>query len=186
MIATLRKILKWKKWFSLFLMGISRKCICLFSFSNSVVHWTTGSGLFNISTNFRDWTLFWNLAWLSLKYFLNVFGGTSIFVKFIEFEYGSDWRSRHIARKKILDQYNNGIWKLHYPEPTRLSIMVVISGCYLQRLEERSIAIALTLEIAPKTFKWYVNNSHTRFQNKVRSLKFMYIYKYILYTYINI
>ena len=159
MIATLRKILKWKKWFSLFLMGISRKCICLFSFSNSVVHWTTGSGLFNISTNFRDWTLFWNLAWLSLKYFLNVFGGISIFVKFIEFE---------------------------YPEPTRLSIMVVISRCYHQRLEERSIAIALTLEIAPKTFKWYVNNSHTRFQNKVRSLKFMYIYKYLLYTYINI
>lgn len=49
--------------------------------------------------------------------------------------------------------YNNDIWKLHYPEPTRLSIMVVISECYLQRLEERSIAIALTLEIAPKTFK---------------------------------
>ena len=49
--------------------------------------------------------------------------------------------------------YNNDIWKLHYPEPTRLSIMVVISECYLQMLEERSIAIALTLKIAPKAFK---------------------------------
>ena len=45
------------------------KEICLFSFSNSTVYWAAGSWLFNISKNFSDWALFWNLAWLSSTMF---------------------------------------------------------------------------------------------------------------------
>ena len=41
--------------------------------------------------------------------------------------------------------YNNLIWKLYNSGPTGLSIIVVLSECYLQRLEEKSIALLLLL-----------------------------------------
>ena len=37
--------------------------------------------------------------------------------------------------------YNNLIWKLYNSGPIGLSIMVVLSECYLQRLEEKSIVL---------------------------------------------
>ena len=67
--------------------------------------------------------------------------------------------------------YSNEIWKLDNLEEIGLSIMVVLPESFLRRLEERSIAIALTLDIALKTFKRYINDSHARFQNKVRYIK---------------
>ena len=53
--------------------------------------------------------------------------------------------------------------------------MVVLSECYLQRLEEKSIALSFALDISPKTFKHYVGDSHARFENKQKSLQFLEI-----------
>ena len=53
--------------------------------------------------------------------------------------------------------------------------MVVFSGCYLDRLEEKSIALSFALDISPKTFKRYVDDSHTKFENKQKSLRFLEI-----------
>ena len=59
--------------------------------------------------------------------------------------------------------------------PIGLSIMVVLSEWYLQRLEENSIALSFAVNISPKTFKRYVDNSHVRFENKQKSLQFLEI-----------
>ena len=53
--------------------------------------------------------------------------------------------------------------------------MVVLSDGYLQRLEEKSIALSFALNISPKTFKRYVDNSHPRFEKKQKSLQFLEI-----------
>ena len=47
--------------------------------------------------------------------------------------------------------YNNVIGTLENPGPIGLSIMVVLSECYLQRIEHISITQALNLNLAPKT-----------------------------------
>ena len=49
--------------------------------------------------------------------------------------------------------YNNLIWKLYNSGPIGLSIMVVLSECYLQRLEEKSMAFSFAFNISPKTDK---------------------------------
>ena len=54
--------------------------------------------------------------------------------------------------------------------------MVVLSEYYLQRLEERSIALSSALNLSPKTFKQYVDDSHIRFQNEQNSLQFLEIF----------
>ena len=53
--------------------------------------------------------------------------------------------------------------------------MVVLSKCYLQRLEEKSIVLSFALNISPKTFKSYADESHCRFENKQKSLQFLEI-----------
>ena len=53
--------------------------------------------------------------------------------------------------------------------------MVVFSECYLERLEENSIALSFAVNISPKTFKRYVDDSHVRFENKQKSLQFLEI-----------
>ena len=70
---------------------------------------------------------------------------------------------------------NNLIWKLYNSAPIGLSIMVVLSDGYLQRLEEKSIALSFALNISPKTFKRYVDNSRPRFEKKQKSLQFLEI-----------
>ena len=67
------------------------------------------------------------------------------------------------------------IWKLYNSGPIGLSIMVVLSECYLQRLEEKCIALSFALNISPKTFKRYVDDCHTRFKYKQKSLQFLEI-----------
>ena len=57
--------------------------------------------------------------------------------------------------------------------PIGLSIMVVLSECYLQRIEHISITQALNLNLAPKTFKRFVDDSHARFNNREQSLQFL-------------
>ena len=71
--------------------------------------------------------------------------------------------------------YNNLIWQLYNSGPIGLSIIVVLSECYIQRLEEKSIASSFALNISPKTFKRYVDDSHARFENKQKSLQFLEI-----------
>ena len=51
--------------------------------------------------------------------------------------------------------------------------MIVLSECYLQRIEHISITQALTLNLAPKTFKRFVDDSHARFDNREQSLQFL-------------
>ena len=51
--------------------------------------------------------------------------------------------------------------------------MVVLSECYLQRIEHISITQALTLNLAPKTFKRFADDSHARFNNREQSLQFL-------------
>ena len=53
--------------------------------------------------------------------------------------------------------------------------MIVLSESYIQRLEEKSIALSFALNISPKTFKRYVDHSHARFENKQKSLQFFEI-----------
>ena len=67
--------------------------------------------------------------------------------------------------------YNNVIWTLENPGPIGLSIMVVLFECYLQRIKHISITQALNL--APKTFKRFVDDSHARFNNREQSLQFL-------------
>ena len=57
--------------------------------------------------------------------------------------------------------------------PIRLSIMVVLSECSLQRIEHISITQALNLNLAPKTFKRFVDDRHARFNNREQLLQFL-------------
>ena len=54
-----------------------------------------------------------------------------------------------------------------------LSIMVVLSESCLQRIEHICITQALTLNLAPKTFTRFVDDSHARFNNREQSLQFL-------------
>ena len=68
---------------------------------------------------------------------------------------------------------NNVIWTLENSGSIVLSIMVVLSECYFQRIEHISITQALTLNLAPKTFKRFVDDSHARFNTREQSLQFL-------------
>ena len=58
---------------------------------------------------------------------------------------------------------NNVILTLENSGRIALSIIVVLSECYLQRIEHISITQALNLNLAPKTFKRFVDDSRVRF-----------------------
>ena len=53
--------------------------------------------------------------------------------------------------------------------------MVVLSETYLQHLEHKAIAEALTIHIQTKTFKRYVDSSHARFLSKQQANTFQEI-----------
>ena len=44
--------------------------------------------------------------------------------------------------------------------------MDVLLQSYFQNLEKRDIELALAFDVAPKTFHWYVDNSHTWFGSR--------------------
>ena len=69
--------------------------------------------------------------------------------------------------------YNNVIWTLENSGLIGLSIMVVLSECYLQRIEHVSIIQALKINLAPKIFKRFVDDSHARLNNREQSLLFL-------------
>ena len=50
--------------------------------------------------------------------------------------------------------------------------MVVLSESYVQHLESKATAEVLIINTTPKTFRRYVDDSHTRFNIKENSRKF--------------
>ena len=53
--------------------------------------------------------------------------------------------------------------------------MVVLPESYLQDLERKTIAEPLTVDMQPKTFKRYVDNSHAHFASKHQASTFQEI-----------
>ena len=53
--------------------------------------------------------------------------------------------------------------------------MVVLSKSYVQNLEHKAIAEALTLNLAPKTYRRYLDDTHARFTSKEQSREFQNI-----------
>ena len=53
--------------------------------------------------------------------------------------------------------------------------MVALSESYLQHLEQKVIAEGLTIQIQPKTFKRYVDDSNARFTSKQHANTFQEI-----------
>ena len=71
--------------------------------------------------------------------------------------------------------YENKIRILENTGPIGLSLMVVLSESYLHHMEHKAMAEALTIQIQPKTFKRYVDDSHTRFTSKLHENTFQEI-----------
>ena len=71
--------------------------------------------------------------------------------------------------------WNNEIRILKNSGPIGLSFMVVLSESYVQNLEHKTIAEALTLNLAPKTYRRYVDDTHARFKSKEQSREFQKI-----------
>ena len=69
--------------------------------------------------------------------------------------------------------WDNLIWSLLNSGPIGLSIMVVLSKSYLQYLEKNAIELALTFDIAPKTFRRYVDDFHARFGSRNNATEFL-------------
>ena len=53
--------------------------------------------------------------------------------------------------------------------------MVVLLESYVQNLEHKAIAEASALNLAPKTYKRYVDDTHARFKSKKQSREFLKI-----------
>ena len=71
--------------------------------------------------------------------------------------------------------WNNEIRILKNSGPIELSFMVVLSESYVQNLEHKAIAEALTLNLAPKTYRRYVDDTHAQFTSKKQSRQFQNI-----------
>ena len=53
--------------------------------------------------------------------------------------------------------------------------MIVLSESYIQNLEHKAIAEALTLNLTPKTYRRYVDDTHARFTSKEQFCEFQNI-----------
>ena len=62
--------------------------------------------------------------------------------------------------------WDNVFWNLLNSGPIGLSTMFALSESYLQNLEKNAIELALRFDIAPKTFRRYVDDSHARFGSR--------------------
>ena len=70
--------------------------------------------------------------------------------------------------------WDNVIWNLLNSGPIDLSIMVVLSERYLQNLEKKNaIELALRFDIASKTLRRYVDDSHARFGSRSNATEFL-------------
>ena len=59
--------------------------------------------------------------------------------------------------------WNDKIYSIADSGPIGLSLMVVIAEGYLQFIEKNAMEIALNANVAPKTYRRYVDDSHARF-----------------------
>ena len=70
--------------------------------------------------------------------------------------------------------------------PTGLSFLFVLSESYVQNLEQKAIAEAFTLNLSPKTYRPYVDDTHAPFKSQEQFRKFQKILnkqaKYIQFT----
>ena len=71
--------------------------------------------------------------------------------------------------------WNENIYLIEDSGPIGLSLMVVIAEGYLQFLEKKAIQTSLALNISPKSYKRYVDDSHARFSCEEDSEKFLEI-----------
>ena len=71
--------------------------------------------------------------------------------------------------------WNGEIRILKNSGPIGLSFMVVLSKSYVQNLEHKATAEALTLNLALKTYRQYVDDIHARFTSNGQSPKFQNI-----------
>lgn len=69
--------------------------------------------------------------------------------------------------------FENRIRKIDNAGPIGLSLMVVIAEGYLQFIEKRALQKALITNLAPKSYKRYVDDTHSRFRNQPMSEKFL-------------
>ena len=63
--------------------------------------------------------------------------------------------------------YENILHLFQGSGPIGISLMVVLSECYLQKTEQ--ILEVLNYKIAPETIRCFVDDSHTRFQERSRA-----------------
>ena len=68
--------------------------------------------------------------------------------------------------------YESKMRLLENAGPIGLSLMVVLSESYLQHLEHKAMVESLTIQIQPKRFKRYVDDSHARSKSKHRRKHF--------------
>ena len=59
--------------------------------------------------------------------------------------------------------------------PIGLSLMVVLSECYLQKIEFIAKTDFLNYKIVPKRFRHFVDDSHTRLQDRSHANKILEI-----------
>ena len=69
--------------------------------------------------------------------------------------------------------YESSIFTIDDAGPIGLSLMVVMAEGYLQYLEINALNSATIQNVAPKTFKRYVDDSHTRFTKLEQAEKFL-------------
>ena len=56
-----------------------------------------------------------------------------------------------------------------------LSSVYVLLEYYLKRLEEKAVALSFAINVLPKAFKCYENNSNRRFKKEQKSFQFLEI-----------
>ena len=71
--------------------------------------------------------------------------------------------------------WNNEIRILKNPGPIGLYFMVALYESYVQNLEHKAIPEALTLNLVPKTYRRYVDDTHAQFKSKKQSRAGHYI-----------
>ena len=76
-------------------------------------------------------------------------------------------KSTELCLSKSYFLYESKIRLLENAGPIGLSLMVVLSESYLQHLEHKAIVEALNIQIQPKTFKQYVDDSLACFTSKL-------------------
>ena len=54
--------------------------------------------------------------------------------------------------------------------------MAVLSESYLPNLEKHTTELALTFGIAPKTFRWYVDDFHAQFGSRNNTTEFLNVF----------